>query len=151
MYSIFNVLMENSFYNFRKNAPYFKIDEELDNKLLPISYSGFPSPAEDFLEKRIDLNKILIRNPKSTFFMKVKGNSYDNLIQDEDIIIVDCSLTPKNGHYVIAIINGEFTIRRLIKKNNKYYLLNLDSQTIEEIDTIEIWGVITYVIHPVQK
>ncbi|GIX43229.1 MAG: family S24 peptidase [Leptospiraceae bacterium] len=136
---------------FRKNSPYFKIDEELYNKLLPISYSGFPSPAEDFLEKRIDLNQILIRNPKSTFFMKVKGNSFDNLIQDEDIILVDCSLYPVNGDYIIAIINGEFHIRKLIKKNNKYYLLNLENQTIEDTETIEIWGVITYVIHPARK
>ncbi len=137
--------IKNDFY---KNIPYFKIDEELYNKLLPISYSGFPSPAEQFLEKRIDLNSILISNPKSTFFMKVKGHSYDNLIRDEDIVIVDCSIRPKNGSYIIAIIDGEFAIRKFIKKNNKYYLLSLNQeQEISEAEPIEIWGVITYVIH----
>jgi len=140
--------MKEDFKNFRKSTPYFKMDEELYNKLLPISYSGFPSPAEDFLEKQIDLNKILIRNPKSTFFMKVKGNSYDNLIQDGDIIIIDCSLYPTNGDFIICVIDGEFYIRKIIKKNNKYYLLNINTQILEESNSTEIWGVIIYVIHP---
>ncbi|MCS7204175.1 MAG: translesion error-prone DNA polymerase V autoproteolytic subunit [Leptospiraceae bacterium] len=132
---------------------YFKLDEELYNKLLPISYSGFPSPAEDFLERRIDLNSLLIRNPKATFFMKVQGNSYDQLIRDGDIIIIDCSLTPISGDYVIAVLEGEFLIRKIIKKNNKFYIINLNSEEIEIQDSgdFEIWGVITYVIHSTRK
>lgn len=145
--------MEENIDFFRKNTPYFKWDEELYNKLLPICYSGFPSPAEDFLEKRIDLNTLLIRNPKSTFFMKVRGNSYDNFIQDEDIIIIDSSLFPANEDYVVVILNGEFYIRKLIKKNHKYYILDNQSQKVELSDhnSIEVWGVITYVIHSARK
>lgn len=145
--------MDENLEYFRKKAPFFKIDEELYNKLLPICYSGFPSPAEDFLEKRIDLNILLIRNPKSTFFMKVKGNSYDNLIRDEDILIVDSSLYPVNGDYIIAVMDGEFYIRKLVKKNHKYYILDINSHEVKflDYDSVEVWGVITYVIHSTRK
>lgn len=130
----------------------FKFDEELYNKLIPIVYTGFPSPADDYLEKRIDLNQILISNPQSTFFMKVHGFSFDGLIQTDDILIIDCSLSPQNGNIIVLTSEGEFLIKKFIKKNNQFYLLNLKNQNLEIVtDSMEIWGVVTYVIHSTRK
>ncbi|MFN3605347.1 MAG: LexA family protein [Leptonema sp. (in: bacteria)] len=130
----------------------FTLNEELYNKLIPIVYTGFPSPAEDYVEKRIDLNEILVSNPKSTFFMKVQGYSYNGLIQNNDILIIDCSLSPKNENIIVIVNEGEFLIKKFIKKNDSYYLLNLKTQNVEIIDnSIEIWGVVTYVIHSTRR
>lgn len=137
--------------NLTKNT-IFRFEEELYNTLIPIVYTGFPSPADDYIEKRIDLNQILISNPRATFFMKVYGYSMDGFIQNDDILIIDCSLTPKNDNIVIIISEGEFLLRKLIKKNEKFFLINLKNQNLEIItDTIEIWGVVTYVIHSTKK
>ena len=78
--------------------------------------AGFPSPADDYIEDRIDLNEHLIANPFSTFFLKVTGTSMINSgIHDKDLIIVDKSLIAKPGNIVIAMVDGEFTIKRLSK------------------------------------
>ncbi len=130
----------------------FKFDEELYNKLIPITYTGFPSPAEEFFERRIDLNQILIQNPQSTFFMKVRGNSIENYINDEDILIIDCSLKPSLNDLVIVIEESNFYIRRIVKKNQKTYVASLSKfPVMKTLDNIEIWGVITYVIHSTRK
>jgi len=85
--------------------------------------AGFPSPADDYTEENIDLNDHLISNPFSTFFLRVKGDSMINAgIKDKDLIIVDKSLTARPGNIIIAMIDGEFTIKRLSIKNNKLYL-----------------------------
>ena len=85
--------------------------------------AGFPSPADDYTEENIDLNEHLISNPFSTFFLRVKGESMINSgIKDKDLVIVDKSLTAKPGNIVIAMIDGEFTIKRLSIKNNELYL-----------------------------
>jgi DNA polymerase V len=116
--------------------------------------AGFPSPAEDFVEDRIDLNKYLIKNPISTFFVKVDGSSMENAnIFKDDILVIDKSINPKNKDIVVAILNGEFTVKRLILKNeNKSIYLaaeNIDFKEIKitkEMD-FEIFGVVTYIIH----
>ena len=85
--------------------------------------AGFPSPADDYIEESIDLNEHLISNPFSTFFLRVKGDSMINAgIKDKDLIIVDKSLIAKPGNIVIAMIDGEFTIKRLSIKNDELYL-----------------------------
>ena len=85
--------------------------------------AGFPSPADDYTEENIDLNEHLISNPFSTFFLRVKGESMINAgIKDKDLIIVDKSLIAKPGDIVIAMIDGEFTIKRLSIKNDELYL-----------------------------
>ena len=85
--------------------------------------AGFPSPADDHTEENIDLNEYLISNPFSTFFLRVKGDSMINAgIKDKDLIIVDKSLTARPGNIIIAMIDGEFTIKRLSIKNNELYL-----------------------------
>ena len=114
--------------------------------------AGFPSPADDYTEQNIDLNEHLIRNPFSTFFLKVQGHSMINSgIQDQDLIIVDKSLTAKTGDIVIAMVDGSFTIKRLDKKNNELYL-KAENHNYPDINfknhvDIQIWGVVTYSIH----
>ena len=114
--------------------------------------AGFPSPADDYTEENIDLNDHLISNPFSTFFLRVKGDSMINAgIQDKDLIIVDKSLTAKPGDIIIAMIDGEFTIKRLSIRNNELYL-KAENHTYPDFKfknhiDIQIWGVVVYSIH----
>jgi DNA polymerase V len=120
----------------------------------PIS-AGFPSAAEDHVENRLDLNRLLVQHPAATFFVRVEGESMrDAGIQTGDIAIVDRALVPESGRIVVAIINGEFTMKRLVKKENRLFLVaeNPQFKTIELLPEMEfeIWGVVTYVIHKVR-
>ena len=126
------------------------------NLILPLlsSYvsAGFPSPADDYIEENIDLNEYLIKNPFSTFFLRVKGDSMINAgIQNQDLILVDKSLIAKPGNIVIAMIDGEFTIKRLEKKKDELYLKsenhNYPNFNFANHNDIQIWGVVIYSIH----
>ncbi|MCD4697118.1 MAG: translesion error-prone DNA polymerase V autoproteolytic subunit [Bacteroidales bacterium] len=129
---------------------------ETSNRELPLFSSqipaGFPSPAEDFLEKRLDLNDYLIRNKPATFLVKVHGQSMINAgIFDGDMVVVDRSIEAVNGKIILGVLNGEFTIKRLVKKNNEIILApeNEQFKPIEispEMDFI-IWGVVTFSLH----
>ena len=126
--------------------------------LLPIYLckveAGFPSPAENYVEQELDLKEYLIRNSDSTFLVRATGKSMVNVgIFPGDILIVDRSLEAKNNSIIIVSIDGELTVKRLIKdKNNKKLYLkseNLDYPNIDlkiESDTM-VWGVVTYSIH----
>jgi len=114
--------------------------------------AGFPSPADDFVEARIDLNNYLISKPTSTFLLRVSGNSMSNLfINEGDILIVDKSLNPINGSIVIASIDGEFTVK-IFEKHKKYIKL-LPANPLykalyfSQLDELFIWGVVKHVIH----
>ena len=114
--------------------------------------AGFPSPADDYTEENIDLNEHLISNPFSTFFLRVKGESMVNAgIKDKDLIIVDKSLIAKPGDIVIAMIDGEFTIKRLSIKNDELYLKaenhNYPDFSFKNHIDVQIWGVVIYSIH----
>ena len=114
--------------------------------------AGFPSPADDYTEENIDLNEHLISNPFSSFFLRVKGESMINAgIKDKDLIIVDKSLIAKPGDIVIAMIDGEFTIKRLSIKNDELYLKaenhNYPDFSFKNHIDIQIWGVVIYSIH----
>ena len=114
--------------------------------------AGFPSPADDYTEENIDLNEHLISNPFSTFFLRVKGDSMINAgIKDKDLIIVDKSLIAKPGDIVIAMIDGEFTIKRLSIKNDELYLKaenhNYPDFSFKNHIDVQIWGVVIYSIH----
>ena len=114
--------------------------------------AGFPSPADDHTEENIDLNEHLISNPFSTFFLRVKGDSMINAgIKDKDLIIVDKSLIAKPGNIIIAMIDGEFTLKRLSIKNNELYLKaenhNYPDFRFKNHIDIQIWGVVIYSIH----
>lgn len=116
--------------------------------------AGFPSPAEDSIEDKLDLNELLIKHPTATFFLKVSGSSMINAgIHDNDILIVDRSIEPASGKIVIAAINGELTVKRLYLEKNRILLMaeNQDYPPIEvkEGMDLHIWGVVTSVIHTV--
>jgi DNA polymerase V len=128
-------------------------------QLLPLYLSkvsaGFPSPAEDDLADKLDLNDYLIKHPAATFLVRANGLSMINAgIHENDILIVDRSLTPSDGKIVIAAIDGQLTVKRLKKNNDGSISLlaeNPDYQPIhlhEENDVV-IWGVVTNVIHNV--
>ncbi len=113
---------------------------------------GFPSPADDYIEKRLDLNELVVRHPAATFYVKVEGESMRGAgIHTGDILVVDRSLTASTGKIVIAILDGEFTVKRLVLKGKKIILQpeNPDYQPIEiqDEDDFQVWGVVTYVIH----
>ena len=118
--------------------------------------AGFPSPAEDYIELGIDLNKYLIKNPISTFFLHVNGNSMNKAgIYNNDLLVIDRSINPNPGHIVVALLDGEFTLKRLIKKQDNYYLKadkeNYPAINLYEYIDIQIWGVAIYSIHELQK
>ena len=114
--------------------------------------AGFPSPAEDHLDISLDLNEYLIKHPAATFYIYAKGHSMNDVgIYDGDVMIVDRSLDVKSKDIVIAVINGEFTVKRIFIKNNKTYLIPENkkfSPVLIQIDMdFQIWGVVTHTIH----
>ncbi len=116
--------------------------------------AGFPSPADDFLEKRLDLNDYLIHNKEATFLVKVEGRSMENAgIFDGDVLVVDRSIEATSGKIVLGVLNGEFTIKRILLKKNKLFLVPESDkfkpiEVSEEMD-FQIWGVVTYTLHKV--
>ena len=113
--------------------------------------AGFPSPAMDYMQERIDLNKEFIPHPLSTFIIESAGYSMINaFIPPKARLIVDRSLTAKNGDIVLAVLNGEFTIKYLKKNQYKCWLIPANSKFKEiEITTemdMQIWGVVTHII-----
>ncbi len=116
--------------------------------------AGFPSPADDYIEAKLDLNQHLIKHPAATFFVRVSGNSMTGAgIFENDILVVDRSLKPSHGKVVIAVINGELTVKRLNILKDKVSLRpeNEDYHPIDVSEDMEfsIWGVVTSVIHAV--
>ncbi len=114
--------------------------------------ASFPSPADDYLQKRLDLNEYCIRNRAATFFVEVEGDSMTGAgIYDGDILVVDRSLDYKPGDVVIAYLDEGFTVKRLIKVAGRWYLKpeNPAFGVIELLEGMEvvIWGVVTYVVH----
>lgn len=120
--------------------------------LVPVA-AGFPSPAEDYIEGSLDLNRHLIKHPAATFFVKVTGDSMINAgIHQGDILIVDRALEAHHNKVVIAVLNGELTVKRLKKDGVNIFLvpenINYSPIKIDENSDFEIWGVVTNVIHP---
>jgi DNA polymerase V len=114
--------------------------------------AGFPSPAADYIEEKLDLNAHLVKHPAATFFVRANGDSMTGAgIFNGDILIVDRSLNPKNQHVVIAVVNGEFTVKRLCVSDGSVSLLpeNPRHKPIVIMDGTDfrIWGVVTHVIH----
>ena len=120
---------------------------------------GFPSPARDFTEGSIDLNEELIPRPNSTFVVRARGDSmFGSGIYPDDLVLVDRSLKPRNDSVIIAVLDGELSIK-ILKTKNKQVILSSSNKKYsdvlvsEEMDFI-IWGVCTYVIHtlsPINK
>ena len=131
--------------------------QQLHQKVtLPLASSsvaaGFPSPADDFVENHLDLNDYLIKHPSATFFVRASGNSMIRAgIRSGDLLIVDRSVEPYHNAIIIAVLEGEFTVKRLEKRGSQIVLQpeNPSYQPIFITDDSEfsVWGVVTHVIH----
>ena len=127
----------------------------MESLLLPFIINqipaGFPSPAQDYMEEDIDLQKLLIRHPLATFLVRVKGESMINaFIPEGALLVVDRSVKPQNNDIIVGIINGEFTVKRLIKNENRIVLLPANPaykplQITEEMGFV-VWGVVIQII-----
>lgn len=114
--------------------------------------AGFPSPAQDYIDLAFDLNKELVKNPSSTFYGRVRGDSMvDEGINDGDILVIDKSLSPADGRKAVCYIDGEFTLKTIRIKKDGIYLMPANPaykpiKVTEENDFV-VWGIVTYVIH----
>lgn len=114
--------------------------------------TGFPSPARDHFEKPLSLDEYIIKQPAATFFMRIKGDGLSDIgIFSDDILVIDRSIEPVSNHLIVAILEGEMTVRKLIREKNDIFLMSGKNQTdkqkiTSEID-FEIWGVVTHTIH----
>ena len=113
--------------------------------------AGFPSPADDFKEIRISLDKEIIKNEEATFYARVDGESMLGAgLNDGDLIVIDRSEEPKNGSIAVCFLDGEFTVKRLKLKTKEIYLMPQNSKyspiKIGEGNELSIWGIVTYVI-----
>ncbi|MFT4268771.1 MAG: translesion error-prone DNA polymerase V autoproteolytic subunit [Xenophilus sp.] len=111
-------------------------------------HAGFPSPADDFRAQRIDLNAVLVTHPQATFVLRVAGDSMrDEGIDDGDLLVVDRALKPRHGQIVVAVVDGEFAVKRLHLRGGRLRL-RAGNPTYPEIapaegQTVEVWGVAT--------
>jgi len=126
-------------------------DASISLPMLGLIRAGFPSPAADFAQERIDLIKQLIVHPQATFLMRVRGDSMrEEGIFDNDVVIVDRALRPVHGHIVIAVVDGEFTCKVLYQMRGRIKL-RAGNPTYPDIvpregQTLEVWGVVTTAI-----
>jgi len=116
--------------------------------------AGFPSPADDFKETRISLDRELVKNKEATFYARVSGDSMVGAgLDDGDLLVIDRSKDPVNGKIAICLIDGEFTVKRIKKEKNKLYLMpenkNYKPIELKEENELIIWGVVEYVIKKV--
>lgn len=116
--------------------------------------AGFPSPALDFIDLSIDLNRHLIKHPSATFYGRVKGDSLKNAgISNDDLLIIDRSMEPINGKIAVCYIDGEFTAKRIQISKKEIWLIpeneNYEPIRVTEENDFVIWGIVTYVIKSV--
>lgn len=119
-------------------------------------HAGFPSPADDFIEEMIDLNQVLVQNPTATFLWRVVGDCMiDVKIFPGDVVVVDRSHAPKHRNIVLAIIDGEPTLKRLNRHGGVMVLHNENAKLppflISEGTEVSIWGVVTATIRDLKK
>lgn len=143
-----NLINKNISLEFFKPSVQTKIELPLVDATIS---AGFPSPADDYSEARLDLNKELISNESATFYARVRGDSMTLAgISDGDLLIIDKSKTPVNGSIVVCLFDGEFTVKRLKKMGNQFYLMPENDKyqaiKIEPQNDVTIWGVVTYTI-----
>lgn len=126
---------------------------------IPLAFSpvhaGFPSPADEYREQTLDLNELVISNPKATFYVRVTGDSMkEACIQEGDILVVDRSLDAAHNAIVIALLNGEFTVKRLYLSGKHLFLLPANRlykpMKVTEHMEFQVWGVVTYCIRKVR-
>ena len=118
--------------------------------------AGFPSPADDYMDMSLDLNKELIKDPNATFYGRVKGNSMQNIgIMDGDVLVIDRSLDPTNDAIAVCFIDGDFTVKRVHVEKDACFLIpeneDYDPIPVGEDNDFMIWGIVTYVIKKMKK
>ena len=116
--------------------------------------AGFPSPADDFKEIRISLDKELVKNKEATFYARVSGDSMIEAgLNDGDLLVIDKSLNPENGKIAVCLIDGDFTVKRIKKEKNKLFLVPENNKykkiEVKEENELIIWGIVEYVIKKV--
>lgn len=139
---------------FTEHLDFYSADVRTDLALPMIEggiSAGFPSPAADYLDLSLDLNKELVRNPSSTFFGRVKGSSMkDAGINDGDVLVIDKSIIPFDGATAVCFIDGEFTLKRIQITKDALYLVPANDTfkpiCITSENDFLVWGVVTYVI-----
>ena len=142
--------------HFDKELSFYSMDE----KVLDIPFyqsnvpAGFPSPADDFMDLDLNLQEYLVQHPSATFCVRVTGDSMQNAgIFSGDVMVVDRALEPKNNTIVLAVLDGEFTVKRIQKKGEELFLKpeNKDFKAIQIIEEMnfQVWGVVTHIIHKV--
>lgn len=114
--------------------------------------AGFPNPAEESGSVPLDLNKLVIKHPASTFYMRVDGDSMvDRGIYTGDLVVIDKSLEIRSGDLVVAYVNGEFTLKTFKQADNRGYLLPANPKyqpiVLDENTDFQIWGVVVYTLH----
>ena len=119
---------------------------------LSLIHAGFPSPADDYVDKVLDLNELVIAHPAATFFVRVSGESMINAaICENDVLVVDRSIEAFDRAIVVALLDGEFTVKRFRKTRDAVYLLPENPKykpiKITESTDFQVWGVVTYIIH----
>jgi len=115
--------------------------------------AGFPSPAADYREEILDFNSYLVQNRAATFTVRVEGDSMvEEGIRSGDLLIVDRSIPPREGMVVVAVLYGEFTVKKLIRREGRLWLYpgnpSFDPVRIELDMEFQVWGVVSFVIHP---
>lgn len=113
--------------------------------------AGFPSPAEDYTEPTLDLNRYVIKNPASTFYARITGDSMIGAdIHDGDIVVIDKSLEPKDGNIAVCFIDGEFTLKRILLEKGHLWLQPANSKfkpiEITEENHFLVWGIVTHIV-----
>lgn len=132
------------------------MSKQLPKLVLQPIKAGFPNAAEEAIEIPLDLNKLLIKHASSTFYMRVDGDSMQDMgIHSGDLIIVDKSLQTRSGDVVVAFIDGEFTLKQFIMLNNRGILRPANSAypdiEVSDKNDFLIWGVVTHTIHEHRK
>ncbi|WP_370227215.1 LexA family protein [Mesoflavibacter sp.] len=146
--------MKIKYLNNTKSIRFFKTDVSSYLKLPFVANgisAGFPSPADDFLDINIDLNKYLIKNPTTTFYGRVSGNSMiDAGINDGDLLIIDKSLEPKSNKIAVCFIDGDFTVKRIQIEKDVIWLIAENKEykpiKVTKDNDFVIWGIVTNVI-----
>jgi DNA polymerase V len=131
-----------------------EIDKETNLYIEDGISAGFPSPASDFEESRISIEKVVIKNKESTFYAKVSGDSMkDAGLNDGDILVIDRSEELKNNKIAVCYLNGDFTVKRVKIEKKAVYLIpenkNYKPIKVTEENEFVVWGIVTYVIKKV--
>jgi DNA polymerase V len=113
--------------------------------------AGFPSPAEDYTEPTLDLNRYVTKNPASTFYARITGDSMIGAdIHDGDIVVIDKSLEPKDGNIAVCFIDGEFTLKRILLEKGHLWLQPANPKfkpiEITEENHFLVWGIVTHIV-----